>query len=284
MKHFLIYANRYKDRNLATAQRVCDFLRQKGRRAVLKAVGGHAGTKDASEPEDIPEDTDCVIVLGGDGTVLEAARGMRGRSIPMIGVNMGTLGYLTEIEPSALEESLERLIAGDYVRESRMMLQGRITFPDGSIKKDWALNDIIISRRGPLQIIKFNIYVNGQFLNNYSADGMIVTTPTGSTGYNLSAGGPLIEPGARLIMMTPVCPHSLNQRSLVLSPEDIIEIEIPRSRDGGEQTVDVNFDGSHAVPLGTGDRLCVTRSEKVTEFIRLNQVSFLEVLHRKMQD
>lgn len=285
MKRFLIYVNRYKDRNLATAQRICDFLRQKGRRAVLKAVGGEGWTREVSEDEnDIPEDTDCVIVLGGDGTVLEAARGMRKHSIPIIGVNLGTLGYLTEIEPPALEESLERLLAGDYIQESRMMLQGRISLLDGGISEDWALNDIVISRRGPLQIIKFDIYVNGQFLNNYSADGMIVTTPTGSTGYNLSAGGPLIEPGARLIMLTPICPHSLNQRSIVLSPEDIIEIEIPQSREGGEQTVDINFDGNHVVPLRTGDKIRIARSEKVTEFIRLNQVSFLEVLHRKMQD
>lgn len=283
MKHYVIYANRYKDRNLATAQRICNFLRLKGQRATVRAVGGDGKEKEPPEA-DIPEDADCMIVLGGDGTVLQAAREMKRRRVPIIGVNLGTLGYLTEIEPSNLEEALERLIAEDYVRESRMMLGGRICFADGGVREDWALNDIAISRRGPLQIIKFNIYVNGQFLNNYSADGMIVTTPTGSTGYNLSAGGPLVEPGAELIMLTPICPHSLNQRSIILSPQDIIEIEIPKSREGGVQTMDVNFDGSHVVPLRTGDRIRVVRSEKVTEFIKLNQVSFLEVLHRKMKD
>lgn len=146
------------------------------------------------------------------------------------------------------------------------------------------MNEIALSRRGPLQIIRFNIYVNGQFLNHYKADGMIVTTPTGSTGYNLSAGGPLVEPGAQLIMLTPICPHSLNQRSIILSPEDIIEIEIPECGEGRMQTVEVNFDGSHMIPLQTGDKIRIVRSGKVTEFIRLNQVSFLEVLHRKMQD
>lgn len=164
-----------------------------------------------------------------------------------------------------------------------MMLDGRACFSDGRVQEGWALNDIVIARSGSLQIIRFDIYVNGQFLNSYNADGMIVTTPTGSTGYNLSAGGPLVEPGARLIMLTPICPHSLQQRSIILSPEDVIDIQIPEDRRGERQTVEANFDGSQVVQLHTGDRLRVVRSEKVTEFMKLNQVSFLDVLHRKMQ-
>ncbi len=288
MKHFLIYANRYKDKNLLMAKRVCDFLQLKGQHVTVRAIGGEREEKRASGQEEIPADmlrsVDCMIVLGGDGTVLQAVRAVKMGPVPIIGVNLGTLGYMTEVEPSGLEEALERLIAGDYVRQSRMMIDGRITFQDGGGREDWALNDIVISRRGSLQIIRFAIYVNGQFLNNYHADGMIVTTPTGSTGYNLSAGGPLVEPGAELMMLTPICPHSLNQRSIILSPEDIVEIEIPECREGGEQPVEVSFDGSHVIPLRTGDKISVARSKRVTEFIRLNQVSFLEVLHRKMQE
>lgn len=281
MRHFLIYTNRYKDRKLLTAKRICDFLKLKGQHVDVKVVGNDEEEEAAS---DIPQDADCIIVLGGDGTVLQAAREAKLLQIPIIGVNLGTLGYMTEIEPSGLEEALERLIKGDYTQESRMMLNGKAFLSDGSVQEDWALNDITLSRSGPLQIIRFNIWVNGQFLNHYKADGMIVTTPTGSTGYNLSAGGPLVEPGARLIMLTPVCPHSLNQRSIILSPEDIVEIEIPQCQDGRAQTVEVNFDGSHMIPLRTGDMIRIARSENVTEFIRLNQVSFLEVLHRKMQE
>lgn len=281
MKHFLVYTNQYKDKGLLTAKRICDFLHLKGQRTTVKVVGAEEEEREAVP---IPRDVDCMIVLGGDGTVLQAARDTKQLQIPIIGVNLGTLGYMTEIEPTCLEESLERLIEGDYMRENRMMLNGKTYSPDGFVHEDQALNDITLSRSGSLQIIKFNIYVNGQFLNHYKADGMIVTTPTGSTGYNLSAGGPLVEPGAKLIMLTPVCPHSLNQRSIILSPEDIIEIHIPESREGREQTVEVNFDGSHRLPLRTGDKIRIEKSEKVTEFIKLNQVSFLEVLHRKMQE
>ncbi len=318
MKNFLIYTNRQKDRELATTKRICDFLRLKGKRVTVMAQGicgsgedsrqapwrraeggavwpyqdpGRDGDAERSRqrPEpgsslEVPADADCMIVLGGDGTVLQAARLTKMLRVPIIGVNLGTLGYMTEVEVPNLEESLERLIAGDYVQESRMMLGGRATFADGRREEGWALNDIVISRSGPLQIIKFNIYVNGQFLNDYSADGVIVTTPTGSTGYNLSAGGPLVEPGARLIVLTPICPHSLNQRSIVLSPEDVIEIQIPARGESGNQNVEASFDGNHVIPLGTGDRLRIVRSEETTEFLKLGQGSFLDVLHRKMKE
>lgn len=288
MKHFLIYTNRHKDKMLATTEYIHSYLATRGQKVSLRIKEADWMEKQEEDCEDaapdIPRDVDCMIVLGGDGTVLEAARETKKLHIPIIGVNLGTLGYMTEIEPAYLEEALERLIAGDYQQESRMMLNGKVIHKDGSCEEGWALNDIVISRSGSLQIIKFNIYVNKQFLHDYKADGMIVTTPTGSTGYNLSAGGPLVEPKAKLIMLTPICPHALNQRSIILPPEDVIEIEIPNGREGQPQTVEANFDGSHKIALSTGDRIRIVQSEKTTEFIRLNQVSFLEMLHRKMRD
>ena len=273
MKHFLIYTNTHKDKNLVTTRHIREYLETKGQRVTVW-----------SDEESAAENVDCMIVLGGDGTVLQAARETKHLRIPIIGVNLGTLGYMTEIETDGLEEALDRLMTGDYQQESRMMLNGRAFLSEGRTEEGWALNDIVISRKGSLQIIKFNIYVNGQFLHNYDADGVIVTTPTGSTGYNLSAGGPLVEPQAKLIVVTPICPHTLNQRSIILSPEDVIEIEILQGREGRMQTVEANFDGSHVITLSTGDRVRIVKSEESTEFIRLNSVSFLEVLHKKMKD
>lgn len=281
MKHFLIYANRQKDRDLAASGRIRAFLEHRGQHVTVWRDGPEGEA--VSGADIVSPDADCMIVLGGDGTLLRAAREMKKRHIPMIGVNYGTLGYMAEIELSNLEESLERLIKGDYVQESRMMLKGRVCFSDGRTEDGWALNDIVISRSGSLHIIRLSIYVNGQFLNDYHADGMIVTTPTGSTGYNLSAGGPLVEPGARLIMLTPICPHSLNQRSIILSAEDVVDIVIPGRGEEGSQRVEASFDASHIVSMGTGDRISIAKSEESTEFIRLNQVSFLEILHKKMQ-
>jgi NAD+ kinase len=135
-----------------------------------------------------------------------------------------------------------------------------------------------------LQIYDFNIYVNGQFLKKYSADGIIVTTPTGSTGYNLSAGGPIVDPRTKLIMITPICPHTFNQRSIVLSKDDEIVIEIPAGREGSRQQVEASFDGSHQMTLQTGDRITISKWEKEAVFLKLNEATFLEILSRKMSE
>lgn len=284
MKHFVIYTNLHKDKDMTVTERVKDYL---------TAHGGHClvwiKKPQGQDTFKLPENAECMIVLGGDGTMLQAARDVKQCHIPLIGVNLGTLGYMTEIEPAELEESLDCLLEDRFGVESRMMLSGKVikklpAEKDDCENDDWALNDIVISRCGSLQIIRFNILVNGQFLNNYSADGVIITTPTGSTGYNLSAGGPIVEPKARLIMITPICPHTLNQRSIILSPEDVIEIEIPEGREGQDQIVEANFDGNHVIYMRTGDRIRIRKSEKTTEIIKLSQAGFLEVLHKKMSE
>lgn len=299
MKHFLIYTNCHKDKDMATTERIRGYLESHGHRCTVfpqrRGDGNHhsAGSEEdqlTGKPEtaasevQYPSDAYCMIVLGGDGTMLQAAWDVRKTHIPLIGVNLGTLGYMTEVEPAGLETALDQLMAGQAFSESRMMLNGKVFSQDGSVTEDWSLNDIVISRCGALQVIKMNIYVNGQFLKDYSADGVIVTTPTGSTGYNLSAGGPIAEPSSRLIIMTPICPHTLSSRSIILSPEDVIEIEIPEGREGRRQHVTANFDGAHEVPMCTGDRIRIVKSEKTTEILALNKVSFLEVLHRKMRE
>ncbi|MCR5755401.1 MAG: NAD(+)/NADH kinase, partial [Acetatifactor sp.] len=235
MKHFMIYANQHKDVGLKTTERIGKYLETKGQRVSVRLMQREQET----DRDPFPEDADCMIVLGGDGTVLQAVREKQGKHLPIVGVNLGTLGYMTEIELSNLETALDRLVSGDYEQESRMMLEGRIFAKDEELRQGWALNDIVISRSGSLQIIQYKIYVNGMFLNEYNADGVIITTPTGSTGYNLSAGGPLVEPRAKLIMVTPICPHTLNQRSIILSPDDVVEIVIPEGREGKDQTVGV---------------------------------------------
>lgn len=280
MKHFLIYTNHHKDPDMQMTDRICDYLEAKGCRCTaLTKEDGSILKEDA-----IPGDVCCMIVIGGDGTMLQAAWDTKRLDIPLIGVNRGTLGYMTEIEPGDLENALDKLISGDYTSEKRMMLHGRVQWNSGDVQSDWALNDIVISRKGSLQIHKLKVYVNGQFLNEYNADGIIVSTPTGSTGYSLSAGGPIVEPKARLIMLTPICPHTLNARSIILSPEDEVVIEVPADRNGQAQVVEASFDGAHMVSMRTGEKIRIVASEKTTEIIQINKVSFLDVLHKKMSD
>lgn len=266
MKQFYLITNEVKDPQGLYTERITAYLEK------------HGGSVCRDK-----ENAECILVLGGDGTLLRAARNMMGSDTPLIGVNLGTLGYLAEVDIGMIEPALGQLLADDYTREDRMMLEGHVK-KDDRIEENFALNDIVISRSGPLQILTFHIYVNGQFLNSYSADGMIVATPTGSTGYNMSAGGPIVEPSARLLLLTPICPHTLNTRSIVLASEDEIRIEIPQGKDGRKQTVEANFDGSHKITLNTGDSIVIRKAVKTTGILKLNTESFLTVLHKKMSE
>ena len=282
-KRFLIYVNKFKDPELKVTNRIKDYLEARGQEACLLIVEKDWKTGERQVPV-FPENIDIMLVLGGDGTVLQAARETIHSHVPLIGVNLGSLGFMTQIEPSAVETALDRLIAGDYRKESRMLLLGKATLANGETREGLALNDIVITRSGALRVILLRIYVNGSFLHEYQADGIIITTPTGSTGYNLSAGGPLVEPGAKLLMLTPICPHSLNHRSIILSPEDEVEIEIPLGKEGKEQEVGASLDGANSFPMRTGDRIVIRQSAESAQFLQLSRVSFLETLHQKMNE
>lgn len=275
MKRFYLITNEVKDPQGGITQKIISYLENHGASAVCvkneKQMLMHFGG----------QGTDCALVLGGDGTMLRAARNMMDSDIPLVGINLGTLGYLAEVESAHVEEALDKLLQDDFIRENRMMLLGRVEKQEKT-QEDYALNDIVISRCGSLQILTFHIYVNGQFLTTYCADGMIVATPTGSTAYNLSAGGPIVRPGAKMILLTPICPHTLNTRSIVFAPEDEITIEIPRGKDGGLQRMEASFDGSHKITLQTGDRIVVRRADKTIGILKLNTESFLAVLHKKI--
>lgn len=284
MKHFLIYTNIHKDKDLTVTKHIKIFLE-------ARACQVHVLTEEAEKEEStlevcrqIPEKIDCMLVLGGDGTILRAVRDVKELHIPILGVNLGTLGYMTEVEPEQIDEALEQLLEGDFAYEERMMLMAVPKTKEGKAAQQWALNDVVISRKGSLQINDFNIYVNGQFLKKYSADGVIITTPTGSTGYNLSAGGPIAAPETKLMMITPICPHTFNQRSIILSPEDEIVVEIPAGREGKNQQVEASFDGNGQMLMNTGDAITITKSDREIVFLKLNKISFLEILSRKMSE
>lgn len=282
MKYFYLITNEVKDPEGFYTRKITAYLAAHGGKVVC---ADHAASYSELCKPDLakPEVPDCILVLGGDGTLLRAARNLLNQDIPLLGINLGTLGYLAEVEIAAIEEALDKLLADRFTREERMMLEGQVRRQDMT-EQNYALNDIVISRCGSLQVLTFQIYVNGQFLNSYSADGMIVATPTGSTGYNMSAGGPIVEPGASLLLLTPICPHTLNTRSIVLAPDDEIRIEIPKGKDGQRQTVEASYDGSHKVRLQTGDSIVIRRADKTTGILKLNTESFLTVLHKKMSE
>ena len=273
MERFFVVTNEGKDKDGQVTGRVKALLEARGKSCTLCEDAGKDMTADS-----IPKDIDCAIVIGGDGTLIGVARLLK-KEVPIMGINMGTLGYLTEIEVDRIEESLDQILSGHYMLEDRMMLDG--IFDDGG--ENVALNDIVLSRKGNLRIIHFNVYVNGTLLNSYEADGIVISTPTGSTAYNLSAGGPIVEPTASLIVITPICSHALNTSSIVLSAEDEIRIEIGEGRHGRSEEVYISFDGTDTREIVTGQTVTIRRSAMITKLMKLSKVGFLEILRRKMK-
>ncbi len=279
MRTFYIIANSDKDENLTLSYEIADYLTSQGKRCIIHRKD-REGT--ALHSQLLNEEVEGILVLGGDGTLLRAARELADRRIPFLGINMGHLGYLAEIERQNVQSALESLIADEYTIEDRMMLSGSV-YVDGVKKgQDVALNDIVINRFESIRVVDYKVYVNGQYLNSFTADGIIVSTPTGSTGYSLSAGGPIISPTAAMLVLTPVCPHTLNSRSIVFSGDDRIRIQIGEGRRCDADEACVAFDGDVCVRMKTGDYVEIQKSTEVTRIMKINQVSFLEVLRNKL--
>lgn len=285
MKNFFLIVNKDKDKDMHTAMRLQKLIVERGGKCYITSINRYQDKKKHSyiytNPDDVPENTDAILVLGGDGTMILAARDLVKLDIPILGINLGHLGFLAEVDEQDMEETIEKLFLEEYHVESRMMLEGNIL---GTGEKIVALNDIVVGRSGSMRVIDYNIYVDDILLNKYRADGIIVSTPTGSTAYNMSAGGPIVEPGSDIIVLTPICPHTLNTRSIVLSPDSKIEIEICEDRhaDNDSDGKMAYFDGNTSLSLRTGDRLCVRKSNQDTKIIKLRNRSFVKILQKKM--
>ncbi len=273
MNKFIIFTNTDKDEGLALSKKITEYLREKG--AVSSIVCD--AVLDSGAMDGFIKEADAAIVLGGDGTMLRATRGIGVYDIPLIGINLGTLGFLTEVEESGVFDALDMLLKDRYIIENRMMIEGTV-----GNKTFHSLNDIVITRAGFSRVIGLNVYVNGQLLDTYEADGVIVSTPTGSTGYNLSAGGPIVSPKARVIVVTPISPHSLTSKSVVFDSTDEIKIEIAKKRKTQDTEAIVSFDGGNSIDLGAGDVVSARISSRTVRLIKVHDVNFYSVLRDKI--
>mgnify|MGYP000871065253 CR=1 FL=1 len=227
MRNFRLITNAFKDKDLHLSRRIVSYIEDKGGRAGISVSNIEGVVAEDFPLTDIPDDTECIIVLGGDGTLIRAATKVESLGIPLIGVNLGTLGYLCELEETSVFAAIDRLMSDQFTIEERIMLSAQI---DGSARTQFALNDVVIHWTGDLSMLQLQVYVNGNFLTTYHADGIIVATPTGSTGYNLSAGGPIVDPKSKMLLLTPINAHDLNGQSIVLSADDVVEIEMGSRR------------------------------------------------------
>ena len=283
MNTYYIITNALKDPKLERTLQIKKYLEENGKVCYVQSSVNHSSeTHKYTDPSLIPDDVECVLVLGGDGTLLQASRDLIERQIPLLGINMGTLGYLAEIEAASVKEALDQLMNGSFTIENRMMLGGTVRHQQKQMISDIALNDIVIYRRGHLRVVDFQVYVDGTFLCSFSADGIIISTPPGSTGYSLSAGGPIVSPDASLILLTAISPHTLNSRPIVLPDHVSIEIGLGQRTAGQTDVAEVIFDGDTSMIVQPGDRIRAARSQSVTRLVKINHTSFVEMLRKKM--
>jgi len=281
MKVIGIIPNEEKDIGLQYTRILSDTIRRKGGQPRLissaaKAIGEPDGNH---SEEEVLNGSEIVICLGGDGTFLKIARKAFKKDIPILGINLGSMGFLTEIEKNDIENAVEHLIGGDYTVEERMMLESVIMRDEAVVGKDIALNDIVISRGALSRILHVKTYINNVFVDSFPGDGLIVSTPTGSTGYTLSVGGPIVEPDLDIIIVSPICPHILYSRSFITAGNSIVKAVVDENY---LHTAMVTVDGQEGYEIRGGDIIEIWKAPSTVKMIRINTRNFFNVLRTKI--
>jgi len=239
-----------------------------------------AGSKQREKPrEELPGLADVLIVLGGDGTLLAAARMLGERDVPILPVNLGGLGFLTSVQLAELYPILEQVVAGGSRISERTLLEAELIRGGKTVERQRAMNDAVINKGALARIIDMDLHIDGGYVCSYKADGLILSTPTGSTAYSLSAGGPIIYPTVEAFVVTPICPHSLTNRPLVIP--DTVRVEVETR--GGEEPAFLTLDGQIGFELKAGDRVAVTKAPKKLRLVRPARRTYFEILRNKLK-
>lgn len=281
MKKVGVLPNIEKDREFTITKRLINHLLHKNCEPML-TTGIAAMAKlelYGKEEEEIYKDADFLISLGGDGTLLGVGRRSAKYGKPILGINLGHLGFLTAEEKDYSECAIDKVLEGDCTIEKRMMLEASVFAEPKRIEGLLALNDVCITRRFSSRILEFNIFVNAEYVDTLRADGVIICTPTGSTAYNLSAGGPILKTDAEIIAITPICPHTLTSRPIIISAEDKITVEVFNR---GEEDFVISTDGQRSMSLKRRNVVQVKKSQYFTTIMKTNPVSFYDVLREKL--
>jgi len=262
------------------AQKLENWLKAKGLAVFSEEVsGGENLNSHQDTPSSFPKDMDALVVLGGDGTLLGAARTVGQYGIPILGVNIGALGFLTEIPLKRLYPAVEMMLQGQLEVESRLMLETRVLRDKSEICRFLVLNDVVINKGALARIIDLDVHINEQFLTTFRSDGLIISTPTGSTAYNLSAGGPILYPTLTNFVVTPICPFSLTNRPIILPDSDTVSIGMGKE---SEEKVSLTFDGQVGFDFSYGDRVVINKSKNKIKLIKSPDQTYFEILRAKL--
>ena len=237
--------------------------------------------KTCIDEEAVYKEAEVIICLGGDGTFLKVARSAQQLNKPLLGINLGNLGFLTEVEKNDIDHAVERILSDQYEVEERMMLEAAIYSSGKLINRDLALNDVVISRGALSRILHLKTYINNEYVDSFPGDGLIVSSPTGSTAYSLSAGGPIVEPDIDLVIVTPICPHILYSRSFITAGNRIVRVEVAESN---LHDAMVTIDGQMGYEIKGGDYIEIKKADTFVKMIRMNRKNFFNILRTKIYD
>lgn len=285
MKNIVLTPNPYRDKNFQTVRSALQILKNAGAQTRLclpfEVDRGYELPKDLrfSRLERELPNAELVICFGGDGTILHMAKSAAKRGVPVLGVNIGTMGFIAELESSELGK-LANLVRGEYTLESRMMLDVTVQREQDILFHDICLNDVVVTKGTVARIVHLAVKCDGTTAMEMGGDGVILATPTGSTAYSLSAGGPIVEPEAQNIVITPICPHDMGSRCIMASDKRTITVEMARN---ARRNAYLSVDGGKAIRLNMGDVVTVKKSQIVTKLVRLNQRSFYDVVNVKFR-
>lgn len=280
MKKIAIIPNNIKDIGLLVTKRVVDYLSGKAELYMENKFSVTGMKVNYVKKSAIFENVDLMIILGGDGTILQEAAACAKYGIPVMGINLGKVGFLTEIECDNIENALNKLLAEEYTIEKRMLIKLEIRREGKTVCVQNALNDVVVSKPSGAKLIDMELYAGDELVNRYIADGLIIATPTGSTGYSISAGGPVVDPSMTLYIATPICPHMLSARSAVLSADKPIIIRLDSAYPDNEAVV--TADGDVQGYISSADEVAVLKSKYEFQLIRTGRQSFYNTLISKL--
>ena len=285
MKRVILTPNPYRDKNFQTVREAMRILEECGMETRLclpfevdRSFELPRDLHFSKLDRELPK-ADLVICFGGDGTILHMAKMATRRDIPILGINIGTMGFMAELESTEMDK-LRQLVTGEYTLDSRMMLDVTVTRDRSIIFHDISLNDVVITKGAVARIVHLSVHCDQVQAMEVSGDGVIVATPTGSTAYSLSAGGPLVEPAAHNILITPICAHDVGHRCIVASPNRVVTVQMARN---ARRNAYLSVDGGKAIRLNMGDVATVCKSEKETKLVRLKNRSFYDVVNTKFK-
>lgn len=285
MRKIVLTPNPYRDKSFKHAQTAVNYLRELGLETRLclpfdvdKSFELPHHLKFSDLDKELPE-ADMLVCFGGDGTILHASKAATRAGVPILGVNIGTMGFIAELESSELQ-MIKRIAAGEFSIERRSMLDVTVIRDGAVLQKEACLNDVAITKGAIARVVRLAVYCDDVLAMEFGGDGVIIATPTGSTAYSLSAGGPIVEPDARVTLITPICAHDIQSRPIVASDQRVITVRLDRS---GKRNAFLSVDGGRALRLGAGDVVRVTRSSFETKLVRLKDRSFYDIVGSKLR-